>query len=65
MDLHRVRSRIREMIMAFTQRFALDHGEWVCAGCGARMTEGAADHAVEMAHGEGCPEVSGARAQQA
>jgi hypothetical protein len=51
--------------MAFTQRFAIDHGEWVCAGCRAPMTERAQDQAVVMNHRADCPEVSGAQASGA
>jgi hypothetical protein len=47
------------MIMAVTQQFRIDHGDWVCAGCGAPMAEREADQAVVMTHADDCPEVSG------
>jgi transcription initiation factor TFIIIB Brf1 subunit/transcription initiation factor TFIIB len=53
------------MIMAFTQRFRLDRGEWCCAGCGAVMTERTEDQAVVMNHRADCPETSGAQASGA
>jgi hypothetical protein len=49
------------MIMGFTQRFALNQGEWACRGCGVMMTERAEDSEVVMNHRDDCPEVSGAR----
>ena len=47
--------------MAFTQRFRIDNGEWVCGGCGAPMIERAEDQAVVMNHRADCPETAGAQ----
>jgi hypothetical protein len=52
------------MIMEVSQTFRISHGEWVCGGCGAPMTE-AADQTVVMTHEKGCSEVRGIQAGQA
>jgi hypothetical protein len=49
------------MIMDWTQQFRIDHGEWVCAGCGAPMTEGSEGNVV-MNHPASCPERPGSQA---
>jgi len=51
--------------MIMIQHFAIDHGEWVCAGCAAPMVmEPGPDplapaERVVMTHAAHCPEVSG------
>jgi hypothetical protein len=57
-------AKTQEMIMEATQQFRIDHGEWVCAGCAAPMTEGPEQN-VEMTHETGCPELSNLRQSQA
>lgn len=47
--------------MDWTQQFRIDHGEWVCAGCGAPMTEGSEGNVV-MNHPASCPERPGSQA---
>ena len=50
--------------MEATQQFRISRGEWVCAGCGAPMTEGP-DQTVQMTHAAACAEVAGLRQSQA
>jgi hypothetical protein len=47
--------------MEVTQQMAIDHGEWVCAGCGQPIREQSGGGAG-ITHAQDCAEVSKIRA---
>jgi hypothetical protein len=49
-------------MVTMKQRFRISQGEWVCAGCGAPMTEAGDDNGgVIMAHDKDCAQVAALR----